>query len=226
MSDTEEVIIKRIKPVKDTKPEIAREKLKEKRLRLKAEKEAEIVEKAKQKYAEEQITLKQKEAEEEEKRSKDPMVIMMKKIEDLQNQLLNKNKSDDTKDVIKSVESKPKRGRKIKEPEPEPEPEIVKPKVNRKKKTPSELEALPVSNSILYEKRVKKEVINPSKPARKPRQIKNAVESPSNIFVGDNTTPNIPAQVVEEQIPRTTDFEFRQPLNPLHSILMSRRSMY
>ena len=216
MSDTEEVIIKRIKPVKDTKPEIAREKLKEKRLRLKAEKEAEIVEKAKQKYADEQVLLQQKLVEEEEKKKNDPMYIMMKKIEELQSQINSKNE----------VEVPVKKTRAKKVVDEEPEPEIVKPKVNRKKKTPSELEALPVSNSILYEKRVKKEVINPSKPARKPRQIKNAVESPSNIFVGDNTTPNIPAQVVEEQIPRTTDFEFRQPLNPLHSILMSRRSMY
>jgi hypothetical protein len=199
MSDTEEVIIKRIKPVKNTKPEIAREKLKEKRLRLKAEKEAEIVEKAKQKYGEEQIALKQKEAEEEEKKSKDPMTIMMKKIEDLQNQLLNKNKSDDTKQVIKSVESKPKRGRKVKEPEPEPEPEIVKPKVQRKKK-------------------VVEEPVVISKPARKPRQVKNVVESPSNIFVGDNTTPNIPD---DDEYPYVQNPP--KQINHLESVLMARR---
>lgn len=215
MSDTEEVIIKRIKPVKDTKPEIAREKLKEKRLRLKAEKEAEIVEKAKQKYADEQLMLQQKLAEEEEKKKSDPMYIMMKKIEELQSQINSKNE----------VEVPVKKTRAKKVVIEEPEPEIVKPKVNRKKKTPSELEALPVSNSILYEKRVKKEVINPSKPARKPRQIKDVVESSSNIFIGDNTTPNIPSQVNEPD-EELTNFQFRQPLNPLHSIIMSRRSIY
>lgn len=114
MSDTEEVIIKRIKPVKDTKPEIAREKLKEKRLRLKAEKEAEIVEKAKQKYAEEQIVLKQKEAEENEKKNNDPMFLMMKKLEELQSQINNKPVEEvkpkrKTKKVVEVVEEvKPK----------------------------------------------------------------------------------------------------------------------
>jgi hypothetical protein len=197
MSDTEEVIIKRIKPVKDTKPEIAREKLKEKRLRLKAEKEAEIVEKAKQKYADEQLLLQQKLAEEEEKKKNDPMFIMMKKIEELQSQISSKNEV--------AIPVKKTRAKKVDIEEPVEEP--VKPKRTRAKK-------------------VEQVVEKPSKPARKPRQIKNAVESPSNIFVGDNTTPNIPQQVVEEQIPRTTDFEFRQPINPLHSILMARRSMY
>lgn len=211
MSDTEEVIIKRIKPVKDTKPEIAREKLKEKRLRLKAEKEAEIVEKAKQKYADEQLALKQKEAEEEEKRNNDPMVIMMKKIEELQNQLNNPVKK--TKKVLPVIEEvievkkvrKPYKKVSVEEEEP------VK-KTVRKKKSPPELETLPVAESILYEKRVKKEVI---KPARKPRQNKKVVESPSNIFVGDNTPVNIPNEQPEEQyVPR---------LNNLQSILMARR---
>ncbi len=213
MSDTEEVIIKRIKPVKNTKPEIAREKLKEKRLRLKAEKEAEIVEKAKQKYADEQLALKQKEAEEEEKRNNDPMVIMMKKIEELQNQL-NKpiNKTKKVLPIIEEVIEVKKVRKPYKKVAVEEEEEPVK-KTVRKKKSPPELETLPVAESILYEKRVKKEVI---KPARKQRQNKKVVESPSNIFVGDTTPPNIPIEQPEEPI-------YAPRINSLHNILMSRR---
>ena len=48
MSDTEEVIIPRSKKEKvNTKPEIAREKLKEKRIRLKNEKDNMLIEEAK-----------------------------------------------------------------------------------------------------------------------------------------------------------------------------------
>ena len=56
MSDTEEVVIPRAKreaKVSNTKPEIAREKLKEKRERLKKEKENMIIEEAKKRLASE-----------------------------------------------------------------------------------------------------------------------------------------------------------------------------
>jgi hypothetical protein len=93
MSDTEEVIIKRreasvndVKEVK-TKPEIAREKLKEKRERLKKEKENGMIEEAKKRLA---LDLEKKKAEEEaavkaeeEKKKADPTYMLMKKMEDM-----------------------------------------------------------------------------------------------------------------------------------------------
>ena len=59
MSDTEEVVLTRTKTkvIKDTKPEIAREKLKAKRERLKKEKEDFIIEEAKKRLAEEQVKI-------------------------------------------------------------------------------------------------------------------------------------------------------------------------
>ena len=55
MSDTEEIVIKKVpRATKNTKPEIAREKLKEKRERLKKEKEESLIEEAKKRLQEEE----------------------------------------------------------------------------------------------------------------------------------------------------------------------------
>ena len=91
MSDTEEVVLTRSKPtdkkVKDTKPEIAREKLKAKRERLKKEKEDMIIEEAKKRLAEDaeknaRLAIELKEQEEIRQRS-DPMFQMMQKMEQM-----------------------------------------------------------------------------------------------------------------------------------------------
>jgi len=90
MSDIEEVVIpKRGRPA--TKPEIAREKLKEKRERLKKEKDNLIIEEAKKRLiieAEEKV---KQEAEtkriEEEKKKNDPNFILMQEIANLRKML-------------------------------------------------------------------------------------------------------------------------------------------
>lgn len=84
MSDTEEIVISKIpKAKKDTKPEIAREKLKEKRERLKKEKEELIIQEAKKRLVEEtQKEAAQKKAEEEKKKS-DPNSLLLQQMKEM-----------------------------------------------------------------------------------------------------------------------------------------------
>ena len=85
MSDTEEVVIKR-KP-RNTKPEVAREKLKEKRERLKKEKENMIIEEAKKRLVMEEEQRKVEEQKEKEladmAAANDPMTQMMRRMEEM-----------------------------------------------------------------------------------------------------------------------------------------------
>jgi len=103
MSDTEEVILPRASakpapqsiqqsappsaPKRNTKPEIAREKLKEKRERLKKEKENVIIEEAKKRLAIETEKKLQEEAvarqQEEEKKKADPTYALFMKMEQM-----------------------------------------------------------------------------------------------------------------------------------------------
>lgn len=90
MSDTEEVVIPRASKSQlkvNTKPEIAREKLKEKRERLKKEKENMLIEEAKkrllsesEKKQQEELALKQAE---EEKKKSDPTYALMMRMEQM-----------------------------------------------------------------------------------------------------------------------------------------------
>jgi len=106
MSDTEEVVLKR-KP-RNTKPEVAREKLKEKRERLKKEKENAIIEEAKNRLKAEEEQRKAEEQKKKELAEADPMTLMMRRMEEMMSRF-------------------------DKKPEPEPEPE-VKPKRRTTKK--------------------------------------------------------------------------------------------
>ena len=81
MSDTEEVVIQR-KP-RNTKPEVAREKLKEKRIRLKKEKEDAIIEEAKKRLVSEEQNKKLEEQKKKELAEADPMTLMMRRMEDM-----------------------------------------------------------------------------------------------------------------------------------------------
>lgn len=81
MSDTEEVVLKR-KP-RNTKPEVAREKLKEKRERLKKEKENAIIEEAKKRLVAEEEQRKLEEQKKKELAEADPMTIMMRRMEEM-----------------------------------------------------------------------------------------------------------------------------------------------
>jgi transcriptional regulator of heat shock response len=84
MSDIEEVVIpKSSKPKKDTKPEIARLKMKEKRERLKKEKEDSMINEAKNRLAQE---LEKKKLEEEKKKLEEEekkLIAQLAKYEDI-----------------------------------------------------------------------------------------------------------------------------------------------
>jgi hypothetical protein len=179
MSDTEEVIIpRRGRPPKNTKPEIAREKLKEKRERLKKEKEEQIIEEAKVRLAKETEDKMKAEAaakaQEEEKKKADPMYSLNSKLDRLVDLLTPKALP--------------------------PPPPIEKPKAVRKPRqkivADSEDEQIVSVPTTKSKTKVQKEPAAPKvKAPRKPRK-KNTVyeESPSNNFVG--TAPTAPPQPV------------------------------
>lgn len=210
MSDTEEVTITR-KPraVKDTKPEIAREKLKEKRERLKREKEEKIIEEAKKRLVEEEGR-KKAEAEakvkaEEEKKNTDPMFLVMKRMEEMMNMMRPAPAPEPVK--------KTTRKKKVEEDIEEPPITIKKPSRKKKDDTPE----LPKPTAT--KQKVEKVVV--PKKARKPRQVTVYEESPSNIYVGDDRDP--PPQ--QTYYPTESYQEVQIPTNPLLNKLMGRRAM-
>lgn len=204
MSDTEEVVITRANKsqsqVKNTKPEIAREKLKEKRERLKKEKENMIIEEAKKRLAsdfekkqQEEVLAKQQE---EEKKKSDPTYALLMKMEQMMA-------------MMKPVE----------QPKVEPQPLPVKQLASKKKVEISELEEEPEKPK--RKPRVKKEVAdkpNLSKGLPKPRkkivylQQDEPVQEQSTKFVGYDVAP--PAEPIQYQ-----------PSQGLLSAMMSRRNM-
>lgn len=206
MSDTEEVVIKRAvkqpAPVKNTKPEIAREKLKEKRERLKKEKEDYIIEEAKKRLAIETEKKIQDEAlakqKEEEKKKADPTYMMMKRMEEMMAML---NKGTVPESVPEPVKAKRVTKKKvvIEEPEPEPEPE-EKPK-QTKPRVPKQIVDKPNKSPGLPKPRKKVVYLQPEKQ-----------ESDTNQFVGYDIAP--PAEPIQYQ-----------PSSGLLSALMSRRNM-
>lgn len=197
--DTEIVTISRKPRAKpDTKPEIAREKLKEKRERLKKEKENMLIEEAKKRLAEEELAKKQQEEkikqEEETKKMNDPMYLMMKQMQDMMALL------------------KPSQANPIVPPSLEP---IKKPRASRAKKLPDP-EAV-ISEPLAPKKRtVKPKVEAPPPPKPKaPRKKKTTYyeESPSNVFVG-STRNNIPEPEVKQ--------EETNEINPSSSTLLAQ----
>jgi len=205
MSDTEEVIIRRaVKEPKNTKPEIAREKLKEKRERLKKEKENFIIEEAKKRLASETEKKAQEEAlakqQEEEKKKADPTYMMMKRMEEMM-AMFQGSRAETVQPPTPepAVIPKAKRSSKKKaEPDPEPEPE-EKPK--RKPRVP------------------KDPVVKPNKSPGLPKPRKKVVylqeeprQSETNQFVGYDVAP--PAEPIQYQ-----------PSTGLLSALMGRRNM-
>jgi len=204
MSDTEEVVLTRAKREKvNTKPEIAREKLKEKRERLKKEKENLLIEEAKKRLVEESkiaeqeaLLLKQKE---EEQKQKDPSYALMLRMEQMMAMMQQPKASgaevDNSKQIeqLQSVKRRPSK-KKVEIPEPEPEPE--KPK--RKPREP-------------------KPIINKSPGLPKPRKKvvylqQDPVPEESTQFVGYDIAP--PAEPIQYQ-----------PSSGLLSALMGRRNM-
>lgn len=184
MSDTEEVVLKR-KP-RNTKPEVAREKLKEKRERLKKEKENTIIEEAKKRLVAEEENRKMEEQKKKELAEADPMTLMMRRMEDMMARM-----------------NTPK-------PEPVMEEPVVKKRQVRKKKEPE----------VVYAEEPK-----PIPKQRKPRKkivYEDAIDSPSNIFVG-NARANIPQEDEEDS---DKYYQQEQPAgNPLLNALAARRNM-
>ena len=209
MSDTEEVIIRRgtgstkqEAVVKNTKPEIAREKLKEKRERLKKEKENFIIEEAKKRLATETEKKIQEEAlakqQEEEKKKADPTYAMMMKMEQMMSLMAERHAPvapgpiDDHRGSGKVAKAKAKQPKVvIEEPEPEPEKPKRKPRVP---KEPKPIENVP--------KRRKKVVYLQQDP----------VDSKTNQFVGYDIAP--PAEPIQYQ-----------PSSGLLAAMMNRRNM-
>jgi hypothetical protein len=185
MSDTEEVVLTR-KP-RNTKPELAREKLKQKRERLKKEKENSIIEEAKKRLVAEEEQRKMEEQKKKELAEADPMTLMMRRMEEMMSRF-----NTPKPDAISEEEVKPKRK-----------------SAPRKKKEPE----------IVYAEEPK-----PIPKQRKPRrkiQYEEAIESPSNIFVG-NPNANIPQEEEQEQ----EYYQQEQPAgNPLLNALAARRGM-
>lgn len=144
MSDTEEVVIQR-KP-RNTKPEVAREKLKEKRLRLKKEKEDFIIEEAKKRLVSEEQNKKLEEQKKKELAEADPMEKMYRRMEEIMSKLDKPEPMPIAEHPVQKVKM-PRR----KKPEivyaDEPK-EIPKPKVQRKKKVVMPVEDSPSNNFI------------------------------------------------------------------------------
>jgi hypothetical protein len=199
MSDTEEVVITRANKSQlkvNTKPEIAREKLKEKRERLKKEKENMLIEEAKKRLASESEKKQQEEAlakqAEEDKKKSDPTYALLMKMEEMMAKM-------GQSPIAPGPIDKARGRKKIAITVPVEEPEVVekpkrKPRVPKEPKTPKPIENVP--------KRKKKVVYLQQDP----------VPETSTQFVGYDIAP--PAEPIQYQ-----------PSSGLLSALMGRRNM-
>jgi len=165
MSDTEEIIITKAPRVKkDTKPEIAREKLKEKRERLKKEKENLLIEEAKKRLAEEQVQAAQVQKAEEEKKKSDPNFLLLQQM----------------REMMEMMKPKP-------EPTPAPAPAPAPVKKTRARKTKEEVQEvqIPVAKEVKAPK-----VKAPPKPRKKVVYLDKPIVSPTTQFVGNDIFPS------------------------------------
>jgi len=209
MSDTEEVVIPRATKTQlkvNTKPEIAREKLKEKRERLKKEKENMLIEEAKkrllsesEKKQQEELALKQAE---EEKKKADPTYALMLRIEQMM-AMVGERQAPIAPGPIDNARGAAKKPRAkkviIPEPEEEPEPEPEKPK--RKSRVQKQVADKPNTSKGL------------PKPKKKVVYLQqDPVPEESTQFVGYDVAP--PQEPVQYQ-----------PSQGLLSAMMGRRNM-
>lgn len=176
MSDTEEVVLPRSTKSQlkvNTKPEIAREKLKEKRERLKKEKENMLIEEAKKRLVSENEKKSVEEAQaklqEEEKKKSDPSYALMMRMEQMMAML-------QPKPIVTDAPVKKTRAKNVVIPEEEPEKPKRKPRVP---KEPKPIENVP--------KRKKKVVYLQEEP----------VQEKSTTFVGYDIAP--PAEPIQYQ---------------------------
>lgn len=177
MSDTEEIIITKAPRVKkDTKPEIAREKLKEKRDRLKKEKDNLLIEEAKKRLAEEQLQAAQVQKAEEEKKKSDPNFLLLQQMKEMMEMM-----KAGTSPLTQSA------------PVPAPVPAPVKKTRAKKTKAPEEVQEvqIPVAKEVKAPK-----VKAPPKPRKKVVYLEKPIVSPTTQFVGNDIFPT------EEPAPR------------------------
>jgi hypothetical protein len=216
MSDTEEVVIprsnrrdadaNRTQPKVNTKPEIAREKLKEKRERLKKEKENALIEEAKKRLASESEKKQQEEVlakqQEEENKKKDPSYNLLMKMEQMMAMMAERHAPiapgpiDKARGRKKTVIPKKEELK-----EEEEEPEIVE-KPKRKPRVPKEIVDKPNKSKGLPKPRKKVVYLQQAEP----------VQEESTKFIGyDIAPPQEPIQY--------------QPSSGLLSAMMGRRNM-
>lgn len=201
MSDTEEVVIPRTKrdALKvNTKPEIAREKLKEKRERLKKEKENMLIEEAKKRLVSESEKKLQEEAiakqQEEEKKKSDPTYALMMRMEQMMAMMQPKEQLPPV--PVKQRTSK----KKVVIPEPEPEPEVEE----KPKRKP----------------RAQKQIVDkPNKSPGLPKPRKKVV------YLQQDPIPEESTQFVGYDIAPPADSIQYQPSSGLLSAMMGRRNM-
>jgi ATP/maltotriose-dependent transcriptional regulator MalT len=198
MSDTEEVVISRSSKSQlkvNTKPEIAREKLKEKRERLKREKDEKLIEEAKKRLQTDSEKKLQEEAiakqQEEEKKKADPSYALLMKMEQMMAMMGERQVPYAPSPLHDAPKPKAKR---VTKPKVEEEPE--KPK--RKTKEPK-----PITNKSKGLPKQKKKVVYLQ---QEPQQ------SETNQFVGYDIAP--PAEPIQYQ-----------PSSGLLSAMMGRRNM-
>jgi hypothetical protein len=204
MSDTEEVVIPRSNKSQlkvNTKPEIAREKLKEKRERLKKEKENMLIEEAKKRLVSENekksIEEAQAKLQEEEKKKSDPSYALLMKMEQMMKMMSESHAPvapgplDDFRGSGRVAKAKAKAKVQVEKVEEEPEKPKRKPRVP---KEPKPIENVP--------KRKKKVVYLQEEP----------VQEKSTTFVGYDIAP--PAEPIQYT-----------PSSGLLNALMGRRNM-
>jgi hypothetical protein len=210
MSDIEEVVLTRNTKTsavkKDTKPEIARQKMKEKRERLKKEKEDAMINEAKRRLAEDLESKKleesKKKQEEEEKLKNDPIYQIRMMLEKLT--------TPPPPPVVK--------GRLKRQTAQPSEPVYVEPetKSDSEAEVEAEIEVKPKPKRVYKKKEVVQPVPKASKPppkTRAPRKKKVAIEeSPTTQFYG--TAPETEPQEI-----------YYAPTNPLLEKMAQRRRM-
>jgi hypothetical protein len=162
MSDTEEIIItKAPRAKKDTKPEIAREKLKEKRERLKKEKDDLLIEAAKKRLAEEQVQAAQVQKAEEEKKKSDPNFLLLQQMKEMM-------------EMMKAPAPTPA---------PAPAPPVKKTRGRKKVEEVQEVQ-IPVAKEVKAPK-----AKAPPKPRKKVVYLDKPIVSPTTQFVGNDIFP-------------------------------------
>jgi hypothetical protein len=221
MSDTEEVVIPRANKSQlkvNTKPEIAREKLKEKRERLKKEKENMLIEEAKKRLISESEKKQQEEViakqVEEDKKKSDPTYALLMKMEQMMAMMGDRHVPIAPGPISrKKAETVP-----ISEAE-----NVQSSKAKRVPRRKVEIEAEPEVEEEEKPKRkprVQKQIVdkpNPSKGLPKPRKKvvylqQDPVQEESTQFVGYDVAP--PQEPIQYQ-----------PSQGLLSAMMGRRNM-